>query len=87
MRGSKDAPRDPLSGLERLHGLAVIFERGAGVCGERPSVNPPKLKRERPTHNQATPSRFPNVDVHAILFALIMIVFVFYPLAQMALGL
>ena len=52
MRGSKDAPRDPLSGLERLHGLAVIFERGAGVCGERPSVNPP-IAILRPTPSPA----------------------------------
>ena len=44
------------------------------------------FKRQRPTRNQA-PSTFPNVDVHGILFALVAIVFVVYPLAQWALGL
>jgi hypothetical protein len=44
------------------------------------------IKRARPTRNQA-PSTLPNVDVHGILFALVIIVFVVYPLAQWALGL
>jgi hypothetical protein len=44
------------------------------------------LKRARPTRNQA-PSTLPNVDVHGILFALVAIVFVVYPLAQWVLGL
>ena len=44
------------------------------------------FKRQRPTRNQA-PSTLPNVDVHGILFALVAIVFVVYPLAQWALGL
>ncbi len=46
-------------------------------------------KRERPTRNQAPPPTLPNdddVDVHGILFAVMMIVFVVYPLVQWALG-
>ena len=44
-----------------------------------------KLKRERP--NQDEPPTLPKVDVNGILFAIVMIVFVVYPLAQAALGL
>ena len=44
------------------------------------------FKRKRPTRNQAS-STLPNVDVHGILFAIVLIVFVVYPLAQWALGL
>ena len=45
------------------------------------------FKRKRPTRDQAPPPTFPNVDVHGILFAIVLIVFVIYPLAQWALGL
>ena len=31
IRATEDAPRDPLRGLERLHGLEVIFETGSTV--------------------------------------------------------
>ena len=41
-------------------------------------------KRERPTRRQATPSS--TVDVHGVLFAVVAVVFVIYPLAQWALG-
>ena len=44
-------------------------------------------KRERPTRYQAPPPTLPNVDVHGILFAIVAVVFVVYPLAQRALGL
>ncbi len=40
--------------------------------------------RKRPTRYQ--PSNFPSVDVHGILFAIIVVVFIVHPLAQMALG-
>ena len=43
-------------------------------------------RRERPTR-QTPPPTLPNVDVHGILFAIVLIVFVAYPLAQRALGL
>ena len=41
-------------------------------------------KRERPVRYQ--PSKLPNIDVHGILFAIVAVVFVVYPLAQWALG-
>ena len=44
-----------------------------------------ELRRQRPTRNQA--STFPKVDVHGLLFVIVAIVFVIYPLAQRALGL
>ena len=45
-----------------------------------------ELRRQRPTRNQG-PSIVANVDVHGILFAVVAIVFIVYPLAQWALGL
>ena len=45
------------------------------------------FKRKRPTRDQPPPPTLPNVDVHGILFAIVLIVFVIYPLAQSALGL
>ena len=44
-------------------------------------------KRQRPTRNQPPPSTLPNVDVPGLIFAVLAIVFVVYPLAQWALGL
>ena len=35
MRAAEHAPRDPFHVLQRLHGLAEIVERGAGVPVER----------------------------------------------------
>ncbi len=43
-------------------------------------------KRERPTRGQAPPPTLPHVDVHGILFFVVAVVFVVYPLAQWALG-
>ena len=45
------------------------------------------IERKRPTRNQAPPPTLPNVDVYGILFAIVAVVFVAYPLAQWALGL
>ena len=42
-------------------------------------------RRERPTRHQAPPPTL-NVDVHGVLFVIIAVVFVVYPLAQWALG-
>ena len=42
-------------------------------------------KRGRPTRHQAPPPTL-NVDVHGILFAVVAVVFVVYPLIQWALG-
>ena len=50
-------------------------------------MNLADFKRKRSTRNQAPPPTLPNVDVHGILFAVVAIVFVIYPLAQWALGL
>ena len=45
-------------------------------------------KRKRPERiDQSPPYNLPNVDVHGILFALVAVVFVVYPLAQYFLGL
>ena len=41
-------------------------------------------KRERPTQQATAPTL--NVDVHGVLFAVVFVVFVVYPLAQWALG-
>ena len=45
-----------------------------------------ELRRQRRTRDQPPPT-LPKVDVHGILFAIVAIVFVIYPLAQWALGL
>ena len=42
-------------------------------------------KRERKARYQPAPGGL-NVDVHGVLFALVAVVFVVYPLAQWALG-
>ena len=42
-------------------------------------------KRERPAHQLQPPPTL-NVDVHGVLFAVVAVVFVIYPLAQWALG-
>ena len=44
-----------------------------------------RWKRERPTRHQA-PAPTLTVDVHGVLFAVVAVVFVIYPLAQWALG-
>ena len=44
-------------------------------------------KRQRPTRHQAPPPTLPNIDVHGILFAVVAVVFVVYPLAQLAFSL
>ena len=41
MRATEHAPRGPCQFPERLHGLAEIVERGAGVLVERLRVIPP----------------------------------------------
>jgi hypothetical protein len=44
-------------------------------------------KRVRPTRNQPPPPTLPNVDVPGLIFAVLAVVFVVYPLAQYFLGL
>ena len=43
-------------------------------------------KRKRKARINHSPSNLPNVDVHGILFAVVAVVFVVYPLIQWALG-
>ena len=43
-------------------------------------------KRQRKERINYSPYDLPKVDVHGILFALVAVVFVVYPLAQWALG-
>ena len=46
----------------------------------------PFRKRQRKERINHSPSILPNVDVHGILFAVVAVVFVVYPLIQWALG-
>ena len=46
----------------------------------------PFRKRQRKERISHSPSTLPNVDVHGILFAVVAVVFVVYPLIQWALG-
>jgi len=58
-----------------------------GRAKRRHYVNGPvkdAWKRERPTHQQPPPTL--NVDVHGVLFAVVFVVFVVYPLTRWALG-
>ena len=43
-------------------------------------------KRQRKERVNQAPSNLPKVDVHGILFAVVAVVFVVYPLIQWALG-
>ena len=45
MRATEHAPRDPLRGLERRHGLAEIVERGSLILEERQRVKPPHSEK------------------------------------------
>ena len=58
------------------------------TTGKRVGTHPDVWKRERPTRRQRPPPTLPNDDdvVHGILFAIVVIVFVIYPLGQWALG-
>ena len=43
-------------------------------------------RRQRKERPNQSPSNLPKVDVHGILFAVVAVVFVVYPLIQWALG-
>ena len=60
--------------------------RDSANLRKRDQVGTNDWKRPRPTRDQPPPPTL-NVDVHGILFAIVAIVFVIYPLAQWALGL
>ena len=58
-----------------------------GRAKRRHYVNGPvkdAWKRERPTHQATAPTL--NVDIYGVLFAVVSVVFVVYPLTQWALG-
>ena len=50
-------------------------------------LNEDPYKRKRKERIDQSPYNLPNVDVYGILFAVIAVVFVVYPLAQYFLGL
>lgn len=52
MRAADHTMRDPIRLLKRLHCLAEITERGAGVLVERLRVNCPHYEREHITLSQ-----------------------------------
>ena len=61
-----------------------VARRDQEMVDLRAGPDPWKRKRkERPNHS---PSTLSNVDVHGILFAVVAVVFVVYPLIQWALG-
>ena len=49
-------------------------------------VGPDPWKRKRKERLNQSAYNLPNVDVHGILFAVVAVVFVVYPLIQWALG-
>ena len=63
MCASKHAPRDPHRVLERLHGLAEIVERRAGVPVERLRVTPPHFVQEVMTFSES-----PSDDGHRFAY-------------------
>ena len=61
-----------------------VARRDQEMVGLRAGPDPWKRKlKERTNHS---PSTLSNVDVHGILFAVVAVVFVVYPLIQWALG-
>ena len=52
---------------------------------EKRGIGPEPWKRQRKERINHSPSKL-NVDVHGILFAVVAVVFVVYPLMQWALG-
>ena len=66
-----------------MHLITAGTTRGAKELEDK-MADPWKRKRkERVNHS---PSNLPTVDVHGILFAVVAVVFVVYPLIQWALG-
>ena len=56
---------------------------GRGIAAE--ALRGGDWRRRRPERYEPPP-KLPSVDVHGILFALVAVVFVVYPLVQWALG-
>ena len=54
--------------------------------GRDRGIGPKPWQRQRKERTNHSAYDLPNVDVHGILFAVVAVVFVVYPLAQWALG-
>ena len=67
-----------------MHLITAGTTRGAKELEDK-MADPWKRKRKDRIVDNQTPSKL-NVDVHGILFAIVVTVFVVYPLAQWALG-
>ena len=71
MRAAENAPRGPFNLLERVHGLAEIFERGTGVLVDLPKVVSCKAERYKGTYAGCYSGRSRVADrTHAIFDAL-----------------
>ena len=57
------------------------------MSSARHMLNEDPYKRKRKERIDQSPYKLPNVDVYGILFAVLAVVFVVYPLAQYFLGL
>jgi len=55
-------------------------------CADAHGLERINIKGKLPTRNQAPPPTL-NVDVYGVLFVVVAVVYVIYPLAQWALGL
>ena len=66
-----------------IHNIPRVTRNGGAVPADK-LADP--WKRKRPERIDQSPSKL-NVDVHGILFAIVAVVFVVYPLAQYFLGL
>ena len=56
------------------------------MSSARHSLAEDPWKRKRREQIDQSPYNLPNVDVHGLIFAVLAVVFVIYPLAQWALG-
>ena len=56
------------------------------MSSARHMLNEDPYKRKRKERIDQSPYNLPNVDVYGILFAVLAVVFVVYPLAQYLLG-
>ena len=65
-----------------IHNIPRVHRQGGEVPADKLAET---WKRKRPERIDQPPSKL-NVDVHGILFAIVFVVFVVYPLAQWALG-
>ena len=68
-----------------IHNIPRVHRQGGEVPADKLAET---WKRKRPERiDQTPPYSLPNVDVHGLIFAVLAVVFVVYPLAQYFLGL